>query len=70
MNSLFNKLFSKKNNLKDIYQNYHNNYIEHEKVPKIFLISQFECHQIWQNVLKNDCHLNNIAKLKKKIHQL
>ncbi len=32
-----------------------------------FLISQFECHQIWQNVLKNDCHMNNIAKFKTKI---
>jgi hypothetical protein len=37
-----------------------------KKICGLFLISDFEDHQIWLNVLINDQHLSNITKLKKK----
>jgi len=41
------------------------------KSPKEFLVSYFEYHQIWLNILMNDCHLNKITKLGgKKIKKL
>jgi hypothetical protein len=42
------------------------NYLQCEKLLKIFLLSYFECYQICQNILMGDDHLSNITKLKKK----
>jgi hypothetical protein len=53
-------LKTKKKNLK-----IHHNCLQHERVLKIYVLSNFECHQICVNVLMDDCHLSNIAKLKK-----
>jgi hypothetical protein len=38
------------------------NCLRHERVLKIFLLSYFEYHQFWLNVLMDDHHLSNIAK--------
>jgi hypothetical protein len=46
----------------------HHNCLQHERVLKIFVLSNFECHQICVNVLMDHCHLSNITKLKKKQH--
>jgi hypothetical protein len=35
-------------------------------LKKIFLLSYFEYHQYWLNILIDDCHLSKITKLKKK----
>jgi hypothetical protein len=43
----------------------HHNCLQHERVLKIFVLSNFECHQICVNVLMDDCHFSNITKLKK-----
>jgi len=43
----------------------HHNCLQHERVLKNFVLSNFECHQICVNVLMDDCHLRNITKLKK-----
>jgi hypothetical protein len=56
-------LKTKKKNLK-----IHHNFLQHERVLKIYVLSIFECRQICVNVLMDDCHLSNITKLKKKQH--
>jgi hypothetical protein len=43
----------------------HHNFLQHERVLKIYVLSIFECRQICVNVLMDDCHLSNITKLKK-----
>jgi hypothetical protein len=48
-----------------IAKNCHN-CLQYERVLQIFLLSSFEYHQIWLNILVNYPHLSNITKLKKK----
>ncbi len=34
------------------------NYLQHENVFKIFLLSYLECHQIWVNIIMDDYPLS------------
>jgi hypothetical protein len=48
-----------------IAKNLHN-YLQYERVLKIFLLSYFLCRHIWLNILKDDCHLSNMTRLEKR----
>ncbi len=51
-----------KENWKKITKNCQN-YLQHERMLKNFLLSYFEYCQIWLSILMDDCHLSNVTKL-------
>jgi hypothetical protein len=56
--------FLEKKNQKNYLKNCQN-HLKYEKGAQDFRLSYFEYHQIWLNLLMDDCHLSNITPKKK-----